>query len=99
MRIPLLQVYSPYYLNNYSLVILQNLISCKSVEFTGFTGLKMAGLTIHLVNSGGHQADDMKPNLRCQVQIRSTANSQHPNSLAWGCLSTSEGLPGGFPGH
>ena len=62
MGIPLLQVYSPYYLDNYSLVILQNSIYCKSVEFTGFTGLKMAGLTVHLVNSGGHQADNMRPN-------------------------------------
>ena len=78
MGIPLLQVYSPYYLNNYSLVILQNLIYCKSVEFTGFTGLKMARLTVHLVNSGGHQADDTRLNLRHQGRVRSMANSQHP---------------------
>jgi len=68
-------------------------------RFTGFTGLKMAGLTVHLVNSGGHQADDMRPNLRHQSRIRSMANSQHPNSLAWGCLFTSEGLSGRFLGH
>ena len=99
MGIPFLQVYSPYYLNNYSLVILQNSIYCKSIEFTGFTRLKMAGLTTHLVNSDGHQADDMKPNLCHQSQIRSMPNLQHPNSLAWGCLSTSEGLPDRFLDH